>query len=154
MNYEIIKLKPEDYEKLNNISDMKASEYKINLAKKCYDELVSGNRVIFVYIENGEYLGQSELVFEANDSDYTIPNKRIYFSRMVVKPEFRNRGIGSIMMDYLFDYAKNLGYSEMSLGVDIVNIGARWLYEKKWFTKIIFVGEDEHGKFVKLLKTL
>ena len=52
MNYEIQVLKPENYEKLNNISDMKASEYKINLAKKCYDELVSGNRVIHGYNKN------------------------------------------------------------------------------------------------------
>ena len=42
----------------------------------------------------------------------------------------------------------------MSLGVDIVNIGARWLYEKNGFVHIVFVGEDEDGKYVRLLKTL
>jgi ribosomal protein S18 acetylase RimI-like enzyme len=47
-----------------------------------------------------------------------------------------------------------LGYSEISLGVDISNVGARRLYEKKGFTNIIFVGEDKDGKFVKLIKTI
>jgi len=49
---------------------------------------------------------------------------------------------------------KELGYSEMSLGVDIDNINARHLYEKKGFNNVIFEGEDEYGKYVKLLKNL
>ena len=65
MSYEIQQLKPENYQKLTNIWDMNASEYKINLAKKCYDELVSGNRVIFVYIENDDYLGQKVSSFSS-----------------------------------------------------------------------------------------
>ena len=151
MNYVIEKLAPENYQKLSNIWDM---ERNPEAAKRYYDELVSGNRIIFVYIENGEYLGEGSIVLDRNDPDYTIENERIYISRMVVKKEHRGRGIGSIILDFLIDYSKNLGYKEMSLGVDIVNIGARWLYEKKGFTNIIFVGEDEAGKYVKLLKTL
>jgi GNAT superfamily N-acetyltransferase len=119
-----------------------------------YDELVSGNRIIFVYEVDGEYLGEGALVFEKNDPDYTIPGKRIYLSRMVVKREFRGQGIGGLLIDYLVAYAKELGYEEMSVGVDIVNVGARWLYEKKGFTNTIFVGEDKDGKYVKLLKAL
>ncbi|MEA4824064.1 MAG: GNAT family N-acetyltransferase [Clostridiaceae bacterium] len=151
MDYQIKKLEPENYNKCNNIWDMnKHSE----LAKRWYNELLSGNRIIFIYEVNGEYIGEGSLVLDENDPDYTIPNKRIYLSRMVVKPEFRNQGIGGLIIDFLISYAKNLGYVEMSLGVDIVNIGARWLYEKKGFTNIIFVGEDNDGKYVKLVKTL
>jgi len=151
MEYSIEKLEPENYEKCNNIWNMSETPEK---AKKWYNELVSGNRVVFVYIENGEYLGEGSLVLKNNDPDYTIADKRIYLSRIVVKAECRNRGIGGILLDFLIDYAKKLGYKEMSLGVDIVNIGARWLYEKKGFTNIIFVGEDKDGKYVKLVKTL
>lgn len=150
MDYQILKLEPQNYDKLNNIWDMNK---KPEISKKWYEQLVNGNRIIFVYIKNGEYLGEGDLVFDMNDPDYTIANKRIYLSRMVVKSEHRNRGIGSIIIDFLIDYAKKLRYEEMSLGVDIVNIGARWLYEKKGFTNIIFVGEDNDGKYVKLLKT-
>jgi ribosomal protein S18 acetylase RimI-like enzyme len=151
MNYKIEKLTPDNYIKCGNIWDMNKNP---DMTKKWYDELVSGNRVIFVYIENGEYLGEGSLVFNNGDSDYTIENKRIYLSRMVVKSDCRNRGIGKIILDYLINYAKELGYKEMSLGVDINNVGARWLYESRGFTSIIFVGEDKDGKYVKLLKTL
>ena len=151
MEYKIEKLKPEDYEKCSNIWDISRFPEQ---AKQWYEELVSGNRIIFIYTENDEYLGEASLVLKNKDPDYTIPSKRIYFSRMVVKPEYRNKGIGNILIDFLIDYAKKSRYKEISIGVDITNIGARWLYEKKGFTNIIFVGEDKDGKYVKLLKTL
>jgi Acetyltransferases len=154
MSYEIQKLEPQNYHKCNNISNMNKNEHFIVRSKKRYDELVAGNRVTFVYVENGAYLGEGSLVLNNGDPDYTVADKRIYVSRMVVKPEHRNCGIGGIILDFLIDYAKNLGYEEMSLGVNIVNIGARWLYEKKGFTTTIYVGEDENGKYVKLLKAL
>lgn len=152
MDYKIRKLEPEKYNEINNnVWDISKNR---EMSKKWYEQLVSGNRITFIYTENGKHLGQCDLVFDMGDSDYTIKNKRIYLSRMIVKPECRNRGIGNLLIDFLANYAKNLGYEEMSLGVDIVNVGARWLYEKNGFTNIIFVGEDKDGKYVKLLKTL
>ena len=150
MDYHIQKVNPEKYNKINNLWDISKNR---EMSKKWYDELLSGNRITFVCMERGEHLGQCDLVFDTNDPDYTIENKRIYLSRMIVKPECRNRGIGNLLINYLSNYAKNLGYEEMSLGVDIINIGARWLYERNGFTNIIFVGEDER-KYVKLLKIL
>ena len=150
-SYEIIKLEPRDYYKCANIWNM---EKNPDGAKKWYDELVNGNRITFVYTENGEFIGEGSLVIKNDDTDYTIPNKRIYLSRMIVKDEYRNRGIGGIIIDYLIDYAKGLGYEELSLGVDTVNLNARHLYKKKGFTSVIFQGKDEYGEFVKLLRKL
>lgn len=149
--YKIIKLEPRDYHKCSNIWDMSK---KPNMSKKWYDELVNGIRVTFVYIENDEFIGEGSLVFKNNDPDYTIPDKRIYISRMIVKAGCRNRGIGGIIMDHLIDYAKRLGYEEISLGVDIDNLNARHLYEKRGFINVIFQGKDEYGEYVKLLKKL
>ncbi|MCL2827683.1 MAG: GNAT family N-acetyltransferase [Oscillospiraceae bacterium] len=151
MSYQIQKLEPENYDKCNNIWDMSQSPETV---KKWYDELVSGNRVIFVYIEDGAYLGEGALVFDTRDTDYTIADKRVYLSRVLTKPECQNRGIGGKIVDALVDYATDLGYKEITVGVDIANVGARWLYEKKGFTTIVFIGEDAGGKYVKLLKTL
>ncbi len=149
--YNIIRLKPEDYMKCRNIWDMDADPQR---AGRWFAELVEGNRIIFVYAENDEFIGEGSLVLERHDPDYTIPGKRIYISRMIVKREFRNRGVGGIILDYLIEYARSLGFSEISLGVDIDNYNARHLYEKKGFTNVIFEGEDEAGKYVKLLKVL
>jgi len=152
INYTIEKLLPENYDKCNNIWDM--SEYP-KYAKRFYNDLLSGNRIIFVYIENGEYLGEGALVFDKDgDSDYTIKSKRIYVSRMNTKAEYRNRGIGGIILDYLIDYAKGLGFEEISVGVNKDNAVAKHLYEKKGFDTVIFDGKDDLGEYVKLLKKL
>ena len=109
------KLNPEFYAKCNNIWDMSEQP---KMAKMFYDELLSGNRITFIYLENNEFIGEGSLVFKNNDPDYTIPGKRIYLSRMIVKKEYRNRGIGAILLEYLIDYAEQLGYEEIALGVD------------------------------------
>ncbi|WP_127530593.1 GNAT family N-acetyltransferase [Paenibacillus kobensis] len=150
-SYQIKKLNLEDYNKCSNIWDM---EKQPKMTKMFYDELVSGNRVTFIYLENNEFLGEGSLVFRNNDPDYTIQDKRIYLSRMIVKEEYRNRGIGGIILDYLIDYAQQLGYEDIALGVDTDNLNARHLYEKKGFTNVLFIGKDEYGEYVKLLKKL
>ncbi|SER55389.1 GNAT family N-acetyltransferase [Salipaludibacillus aurantiacus] len=148
---EIKRLYPKDYRKCNNIWDM---EKNPKMANMFYDELVSGNRMTFIYLDNNEFVGEGSLVFKNNDPDYTIQDKRIYLSRMIVKEEYRNRGIGSIILDYLIDYAEQLGYKEIALCVDKDNFNARHLYEKKGFTTVLFSGEDKYGEYVKLLKKL
>lgn len=39
----------------------------------------------FIYLENNEFVGEGSLVFRNNDPDYTIPGKRMYLSRMILK---------------------------------------------------------------------
>lgn len=148
-SYEIKKLNPEDFRKCSTIWDM---DKQSKMAKSFYDELVSGNRITFIYLETNNFIGEGSLVFENTDPDYTIPYKRIYLSRMIVKEEYRNRGIGSIILDYLIDHAEWLGYREIALGVDTDNINAKHLYEKKGFTDLLYTGEDEYGEYVKLLR--
>jgi len=149
--FEIIKLKPKDYSKCSNIWDMVKDPLR---TQKWYDEILDGNRIVFVYTINDEFIGEGALVYENGDPEYTITGKRIYLSRMIVKYQYRNRGIGGIILDYLIDYARQHGYHEISLGVDIANANTRHMYEKKGFTDVIFKGEDESGKYVKLLKKL
>ena len=148
----IIKLNTQDYYKCNNIWDMSK---KKELADRFYEELKAGNRITFIYVDdNNDYLGEVSLVFDRNDSDYTIPNQRIYLSRFLVKKEYRHKGIGKQLLNHIFEYAKNLGYVEMSLGVDLDNYIAILVYHKYGFNEIIKVDEDKDGKYMKLLKKL
>lgn len=57
-------------------------------------------------------------------------------------------------MNYIIDYAKNNNYKEISLGVDLDNYIAFKLYVDLGFNKIQYIGEDENGKYVKLIKNL
>lgn len=141
-------LKPEEYSKCSNIWNMKNQP----LTEKWYEEIVSGNRMVFIYKINGIFIGEGALVKHTDDSDYTIPDKRIYISRMIVKKEYRNRGIGNEILTFLVEKAKSMGYSEMTIGVDKDNDNAVHLYKKFGFTEVLFDGEDEHGAYLKLMK--
>ena len=151
MQDKIQKLEPENYHKCNNIWNMSKNP---EMTQKWYHEIVAGNRIVFVYVHNGEYIGEGSLVFENGDPDYTIKNKRIYLSRMIVKPAYQNKGIGGTILDFLIEYAKNHGVEEISVGVDKVNARARHLYGKKGFDTIVFDGKDEYGEYIKLIKHL
>ena len=143
-------LNPEEYHKCSNIWNMKSQP----LADKWLDEIKSGNRLVFVYKINGEFIGEGALVFDTGDPDYTVPDRRVYVSRMIVKKEYRNRGIGSEILEFLIAKARELSFSEMSIGVDKDNINALHLYNKYGFTEVLFDGSDENGEYLKLMKKL
>ena len=78
----IIELEINNFEKCNNIWNM---DKNIDHKNKIYNDLVSGNRKTFVYVKDNEYIAKASLVFNKADEDYTIPNVRIYLSRVIVK---------------------------------------------------------------------
>ena len=143
-------LKPEEYSKCSNIWNMDSQP----LAGKWFDEIVSGNRLVYIYKIDGEFIGEGALVFDTGDSDYSITGKRIYVSRMIVKTEYRNRGIGSQILEFLIIKAVEMGYKEITIGVDKDNINALHLYHKFGFTEVLFDGADENGEFYKLMKRI
>ena len=73
---------------------------------------------------------------------------------MIVKNEYRNRGIGSEILEFLIAKARELGFSEMSIGVDKDNVNAVHLYNKYGFTEVLFDGKDEYGEYLKLMKRI
>lgn len=149
-SYEIGQIGIEEYSECNNIWDMKKCPF-IDKFKK---QIIAGDRFVYIYKINDEFIGEGDLVINVDDSDYYVPSQRIYVSRMIVKKEYRNQGIGGIILDYLIEQAKAKGYKEMALGVDIDNYSAIHLYKKKGFTTLIKEDEDEYGRFYKLLKEL
>ena len=149
-NHKIEKLDIKDYEKCNNIWDMSKCEF----TEKFRQEIENGNRTVFIYKINGEFIGEIAYVRDMHDSDYTIPNQRIYISRLIVKPTHRNQGIGGILIDFILKEIKKLGYTEATIGVDKDNLIALHLYKSKGFNQVLFDGKDEYGEFYKLMKVL
>lgn len=138
----------EDYHKCANIWNMNAQP----LSLQWKEEIESGNRLVFIYKIKGEFIAEGALVLHTADPDYTIPGKRVYVSRMIVKKEYRNRGIGSEILAFLINKAQEMGYSEMTIGVDKDNTAALHLYKKYGFTEVLFDGKDENGEYYKLMK--
>ena len=132
MKDDIIRLDLSDFDKCGNIWDMqKQSE----LAARFLREM-------------------REVVTDAGDPQYTIPDRRLYVSRLIVKDEYRRQGIGKKLVDFIVRNAQQEGYRELSIGVDLDNDPALRLYTQMGFDRIVHIGEDEYGRFIKLIKEL
>jgi ribosomal protein S18 acetylase RimI-like enzyme len=129
-------------------------EQHAELAARFLSEVQSGNRLTWVYERDGQFLGEISMVLNKDDPDYTVPGRRIYVSRLIVRKENRRQGIGKALVEYAVRQASEMGYSEMSIGVDMDNYAALQLYTSLGFREILFLGEDENGKYFKLLKRL
>ena len=144
MNGYIRPLCVDEFQKCGNIWDL---ERHAGMAARFLAELRSGNRLTWVCERDGLFIGEISLVLEKNDPDYTIPGRRVYVSRLIVKPEERRRGIGRALVEYAVARAADMGYAEISVGVDIDNYPALRLYWQEGFREIIFVGADNDGKY-------
>ena len=151
MKHKIIELKPSDYEKCGNIRDMQRHS---DLEAQLYQRLLTGNQTTFVYTVDSAFVGEISLVRETDDPDYTIPGRRIYVSRLIVKDTYRRQGIGRKLLGHAVEIAKQAGFCELSVGVDLDNYAAVRLYVQAGFDRILFAGEDAYGRYLKLLKTL
>ena len=151
MDYTITRLDSANFKKCGNVWDMERNKH---LAERFYQELLCGNRLTFVAEAEGEYIGEISLVFHMDDEDYTIEKQRIYVSRLIVKREYRRQGIGKSLVGFAVETAKNMGYGELSIGVDLDNYPALKLYIEAGFNTVLFIGEDEDGKYMKLLMKL
>ncbi len=151
MNGSIRMLRPEEFPQCSDIWDM---EKHADLAARFLSELRSGNRLTWVYERDGLFLGEISLVLNKDDPDYTLPGRRIYVSRLIVRRENRRQGIGKTLVEYAVSRALEMGYAEMSIGVDMDNYPALRLYTGLGFREILFLGEDADGKYFKLLKRL
>ena len=147
----IIAVTPDTFEKCGNIWDIRQEHIFVNY---CLDTLKKGERATFAFLHENAFIGEISLVFDRNDSTLTVPGKRIYLSRLLVKKEFRHNGVGTALLLHACEYAKGLCYSEASLGVNLQNFAALRLYWKCGFTSIVSVDEDPFGPYLILLKLL
>ena len=116
------------------------------------EQIKAENRDVFVLSVEDEYIAMCDLVY--NNPEYeTVPAKRLYLPRLVVKKGYRGEGYGKAILQDVLSIAKVKGYSEIVLGVDCDNTVAINLYKKLGFS-IYEEDEDEVGKFYKMIKLL
>lgn len=148
--YTVTTLAPEDFALCGALWDL---QKHADLAGQFLRELETGNRVTTLCREGEDVCGEVSLVRNMDDPDYTRPG-RLYVSHLVVRRDLRRRGVGRLLLDHAAGQAREMGASELSVGVDLDNYPALRLYWSAGFTRLLFVGEDGGGRFVKLLREI
>ncbi len=148
---EICKLEPNDFRQCKALWNIDSQK---QLAQRFLRELESGNRETYLCRENNRLIAEISLVKDMHDSDYTIPDRRVYVSHLIVRKDYRRRGIGQALVGFMTEKAKEAGYSEMTVGVDLNNLPALRLYTKCGFNQILLFDQDAQGPYFKLLKPI
>ena len=65
---------------------------------------------------------------------YLFYGKHIYINDLSTLPEYRNKGYGGVLLDYVFDYAKQRGIHTVTLDSGYQRSDAHRLYLNKGFT--------------------
>ncbi len=146
--YEIQQITLDEYKNCNVIWNMQTCPY----TDMFIEQIKAGNRDVFILTVDDEYTAECDLVYD-NPEYGTIPGKRLYFSRLIVKRSERGKGYGEAISRYLLDKAKEKGYKSIALGVDCDNTAAVNLYRKLGFN-VYEETEDKDGRFYRMEKNL
>lgn len=74
-------------------------------------------------------------LFDETNKTYGFIDKNTPVLSMAVLPEYRDQGIGTLLLNEMIRKAKNSGFISLSLSVD-PNNSARRLYERQGFEKV------------------
>ena len=112
-SYTIKQISLADYPKCGAIWDMTACPY----TQTFISQIKASVREVYILTVDGEYIAECDLVY--NNPEYeTIPGKRLYLSRLIVKKEQRGKGYGKAITQHILTLAKEKGYREIALGVN------------------------------------
>ena len=146
--YTIKRIGLEDYPKCSEIWDMATCPY----TQTFISQIKAGNREVYILTVDGAYIAECDLVYD-NPEYGTVPGKRLYLSRLIVKKDERGRGYGKAISQYVLNVAKEKGFFEIALGVNCDNTAAVGLYKSLGFT-VYEKAEDKDGLFYRMEKRL
>lgn len=144
INYSIEKLSVDDYDKSNNVWDMKKCPFTEAFKK----QVARNNREPYIMKYKDKYVATCDLVYDYED--YTEENVKVYLSRLIVKKEYRNQGFGQEFLKYIVALCKEKGYQQITLGVDTDNKNALRIYQKFGFT-VYQTANDMYGEYYKMI---
>ena len=109
--------------------------FRVNGTKYTAAELLSiiadENTPVFVAVYDGVVVGYVFcIISDIKDSTMLFDMKNIHLEDVCVDEACRGMGIGSLLIEYVIEWAKNNGCDHMDLDVWEFNSGARRLYER------------------------
>ncbi|MFZ4800733.1 MAG: GNAT family N-acetyltransferase [Chlorobium sp.] len=87
---------------------------------------------IFISVSDGVIQGMVMLLFTVSTA---LGSKVALLEDMVVAPEWRGKGVGSLLVDHILEYARKEGFERLTLLTDRDNELAQHFYASKGFTK-------------------
>lgn len=121
-----IEVKAMSVEYIDEVMVVENLSFKIPWSKNAFIEEVTNNKfaIYIIALINGNVIGYAGMwkVFDEG-----------HITNVAVHPEFRNNGVGRILIEHLIDRAKTEGITSMTLEVRRSNMPAQRLYKRYGF---------------------
>lgn len=113
--------------------------FRVNGTKYTVPELLEiiadDSTPVFVAVHEGRAIGYIfGVVNEVRDSTMLFDMKTLHLEDVCIDEACRGMGIGSVLMEYVTDWARANGFDRMDLDVWEFNEGARRFYERYGFS--------------------
>ena len=110
---------------LDRVCLLEERSFSMPWTRKDFEEMMArGDSTYFVICDGGTVIGTA---------GYTFNGFEGYINNVVIDEEYRNLGLGKVLMQALLDYGKRKGINEYTLEVRVGNVSANRLYESLGF---------------------
>lgn len=122
----------------SSLSDFSRYYCDSKYMKEEFEKLVDKKILIpFLVLSGNRLIGKVHFVTKLNDLQVADGNQIGYMCNLFVKKSFRNNGIGTMLVDAVKDYAKSIGFTKLTIGVEEDNSKNMYLYNKLGFSNKI-----------------
>jgi ribosomal protein S18 acetylase RimI-like enzyme len=105
-----------------------------HIYRRAMEEARQGRRILFVAEVDGEIVGQIFIQLNPNRSRRKGKLTTGYLQSFRIKPQFRNRGIGTRLIEQAEEVLKERGFQRAVIAVAQDNLDARRLYERQGYS--------------------
>jgi ribosomal protein S18 acetylase RimI-like enzyme len=104
------------------------------LYQQHYKNVLNGSTLIWVATNQaGKVIGQVFIMLYAKDKEIADGKQRAYLFSFRIRDEWRRKGIGSFVMQFIEDYLRQNGYSWLRLNVAKENLTAIEIYRHRGY---------------------
>jgi ribosomal protein S18 acetylase RimI-like enzyme len=105
-----------------------------HIYRRAMEEARQGRRILFVAEVDGEIVGQIFIQLNPNRSRRKGKLTTGYLQSFRIKPQFRNRGIGTRLIEQAEEVLKEREFQRAVIAVAQDNLDARRLYERQGYS--------------------
>lgn len=111
---------------------------------ECKQDIQNGIIDIFVLYDKDVLIGELHVMYESDDENYAIRDRRAYMFAFRVRKDFQNKGYGTHLLKTVLSVLKENGYYEFTIGVEDDNFRAIHMYQALGFNEILLRKQEEY----------
>ena len=114
------------------------------MISECTSDIQKGIIDIFVLYEKTVLVGELHVMYESDDENFAIRDRRAYMHAFRIREGFQNKGYGTYLLKTVLDVLKEKGYCEFTVGVEDDNLRAIHMYQAMGFNEFLLRKQEEY----------